>query len=226
MLAVWLLAGRGGSGDSGEDIPGETAQYLPLAVGNVWEYTFTEYTPPSGIKSARPSARRSRPVVGTKQLTGTDTVTVTGITRIEGQDWHSVVYQYTGGDPEPAIYVRHIKAGLQNLDPALGQPVFDIKLPMQVGTTWTKRWLYDAEDEVPQTSQMTITSLTAEVATPAGVFTNCLQVEDVWLESSKPDIITRWYAPGVGQVREEHHVDTFLEDQVELTSFTLAAAGL
>jgi hypothetical protein len=223
MLAAWLLAGCGGSGDSGQDVPGETAQYLPLAVGNVWEYNYTEYTAPTGIKSVRPSIRPHRPYVGTKQLSSTDTVTVTGISVIGGQEWYSVVYQYIGEPALPAIYMRHNAAGLLKRLSADSQPFFVLKNPVAPGTNWTVSWI--DENDNPQTSRLTVRSLDETIATPAGTYTNCLQIEDVLL-GNESDVLTYWYAPNVGEVREEHHVGNDLKEQLELTAFTPAAVGL
>lgn len=221
VLTVWLLAGCGGSGDSGEDVPGETAQYLPLAVGNVWEYNYTVYTSPTGIKSVRPSRHPSRPYVGAKQVSSTDTVTVTGISVIGGKEWYSVVYQYPNGAPQ-ITYARHTAAGLLSLYDN-SQPFFVLKNPVAVGTNWTVSWI--DENDNPQTSRLTVRSLDETIATPAGTYTSCVQVEDVVL-GDESDVLTSWYAPNVGEVREEHHEGTALRSQLELTSFTPAVAGL
>lgn len=222
LLAVWLLAGCGGSSDSGENVPGETEQFLPLAVGNVWEYNYTEYAAPTGIKSVRPSLRPSRRQVGTKQISGTDTVTVTGTTDLGGVQWASVVYQYTGEAPLDPIYMRHNAAGLLKRDGVDSQPFFVLKNPVAVGTNWTVSWIDKYGD--PQTSRLTVRSLEETIATPAGTYTNCLQVEDVLL-GDETDVVTYWYAPNVGEVREEHHVGTLLSDLLELTAFTPATLG-
>jgi hypothetical protein len=53
-----------------------------------------------------------------------------------------------------------------------------------------------------------------------------MKIEDVLaLSGQEDDVVTYWYAPDVGEVREEHHVGTFLADQLELTSFTPATLG-
>ncbi|MHB8997288.1 MAG: hypothetical protein ACYC63_18740 [Armatimonadota bacterium] len=224
MLAVWMLAGCGGSGDNEPDVPGETEQYLPLTVGNVWEYNYTEYDVAAAAKSARPARHSSRPYTGTKQLTSTDTVTVTGLSVIDDQEWYSVVYQYIGEPAFPAIYMRHNAAGLLRRSSATSQPFFVMKNPCEVGTTWTVSWLNGG---VSFTSRLTVRSVDDTIATPAGTFTNCMQIEDVLaLSGQENDVVTYWYAPNVGQVREEHHVGTTLVDQLELTAFTPATVGL
>jgi hypothetical protein len=161
--------------------------------------------------------------VGTKQLTSTDTVTVTGTSVIGGQEWYSVVYQYTGEPAFPAIYMRHNAAGLLRRSSATSQPFFVMKNPVEVGTTWTVSWVTEG---ISYTSRLTVRSVDDTVATPAGTYTNCMKIEDVLaLSGQEDDVVTYWYAPDVGEVREEHHVGTFLADQLELTSFTPATLG-
>lgn len=214
-LGVLLLGGCGGGGG---DTQSDTAAFLPLAAENTWRYATTDYTQ----AAARPAGlvRRSRGLlmrpaeVGTRQVEGEQIVRVSGTQEIGGSTWYAVVAQFVGGDITEPIYVRHNAQGLIQKADLVDAGHYLLRVPLEVGNTW----VHPFNDQW----RWTITGVGQTVSVAAGVFEDCVIVEDVIRESGQPDdAVTSWYARGVGLVREEHHRGDTLEDQQELIDYTL-----
>lgn len=214
VVALAGLVGCGGSGGGEVVLP--TAQYLPLKVGNQWQYDVVDHAP--GIASAslgrRAHGRRPRSM-GTAQTTAIDVINVIGTVTIGGSEWYELTAAFVGGDPI-YHYLRHTAQGLLWKHGQTDPGYYHLYTPLVAGTTWG----------VPLDSSLAlrITSVNATMTTPAGTFRGCVVVEDRQTVSGEPDdIITSWYAPGVGLVRTEEHLGTELVYETSLRSYTLAA---
>ena len=217
-LTILLVAGCGGGGSSTPGTP-ETASYLPLAVGNEWHYQYNEYTQ-TGSMAARGALVRHHQglapaaAVQPKDLSAEDIVQITGTESINGAEWFSAVAHYVGGELGSPLYMRHTTQGLQRKDSLSDPAFFMIRMPLTVGTTWTVPFVVNG---ITYHEQFSITALGQSVSTPAGVFNNCLVIENVFQQTGQPDdVITYWYEPGVGEVREEDHLGTTLVYELEL----------
>jgi len=206
----------GGCGGSSEGELG-TEAYLPLTVGNVWRYRFTDYTQEAARKLSLLSPRGlwQRPRgLATAAVSAEDTVRVTRIVSIGGSQWFEVISQYEGGEPSPPIYVRHNAQGLLRRDSLTDPGYYILKNPVAVGTMWT-----DPFD--PQHS-FRIVATGQTISVPAGVFSNCAVVEDIIVRSGAPnDVVTSWYAQGAGLVKEERHMGDTLVDELVLLAYEL-----
>lgn len=225
---LWLLAGltvalvAGGCGSGGGEIEPETAPYLPLAINNVWQYTYTDYTATVGVSTARvhPLGARSRGLllrpasVGTAQTTAQDIVWINGTESIGGQDWFVAIAQYVGSVTQQTTYVRHNAQGLIRRADASDPGYYLLRPPLTVGNTWT--------DPLDARYRLTITGTNQTISVPDGVFNGCVVVDDVYTETGYPvDTITSWYAYGVGMVKQEHHVGNDLTKTLDLIGHTL-----
>jgi hypothetical protein len=111
-------------------------------------------------------------------------------------------------------YLRHLAQGLLIKVTPADAGHYALRTPLEVGTSW--------QDPLDDRVTLTITSVNATTTVPAGTFSNCIVVEDVLREVGHPDdIITSWYAPGVGLVRERQHIGTTLVAELVLLSYTL-----
>ena len=216
LILVLLVAGCGGGGSTSTP---ETAAYLPLAIGNEWHYQYNEYTQPASVRARGAMLRHHSGLapaskVQSKDLEAEDVVQITGIQQIGGAQWYSAVAQYVGGEPADPIYLRHIAQGLQRKD-ALSDPAFYmIRTPIEVGTTWT---VFFGSGSATYHEDFIITSVGQTVSVPAGTYDNCIVIENIFQQAGQPDdVITYWYSPGVGQVREERHLGNNLVYQLQL----------
>ena len=218
LLVAAVLAGCGGGGGPAPDTG--TTTYWPLALNNVWRYNYTEYTQESAVAAVQQvhgrHHARPRPAGVTLQDTTTQDVwTMTATAQIDGSTWYSLVSQYTGGDPSDPRYLQHGADGLQVRASLLDDPYYLLKLPLEVGTTWVD----------PLDDQITykITSINGTTPTPpADTYSNCVVVTDTLTVSGEADdVITDWYAPNVGLVREERWQGATQIWLLVLTSYTL-----
>jgi len=224
---LWLLAGltvalvAGGCGGGGEIEP-ETAPYLPLAINNVWQYTYTDYTATLGVSTARVRRLGARPrglflrpaSVGTAQTTAQDTVWINGTESIGGQDWFVAISQYVGSVTQETTYVRHNAQGLMRRFDASDPGYYLLRPPLTTGNTWG--------DPFDARYQTTITGTDQTISVPDGVFNGCVVVDEVRTEAGQPvDTVTSWYAYGVGMVKQEHHVGNDLTETLELIGHAL-----
>lgn len=218
LLVVLLVAGCGGGSGSGSNTP-VTATLVPLATGNEWHYQYNEYTQPAAVRARGAMIRHHSGLtlaskVQLKDLAAEDVVQITGTQQIGGAPWFSVVAQYVGGDPAAAVYLRHTAQGLQRKDALTDPAFFMIKTPLAVGTTWT---VFFVDSGLTYHEDFSITASSQSVSVPAGVYNDCVVIENVFQQAGQPDdVITYWYAPGVGEVREERHLGTFLLYELQL----------
>ncbi len=220
LFLIWGLAGMilsGGCGGGSFEGESGTEAYLPLAVGNVWRYRYTDYTQEAGQRLQNLLRRSlwSRPRgLQPAAISAEDTVRITRTVSIGGSQWFEVISQYEGGEPSPPIYVRHNAQGLLRRDSLTDPGYYILKNPVAVGTMWT-----DPFD--PQHS-FRIVATGQTISVPAGVFTNCAVVEDIIVRSGAPnDVVTSWYARGAGLVKEERHIGETLVDELVLLQYEL-----
>lgn len=217
--AALVLVGCGGGGGA-DNTPGASAEYVPLSVGTQWRYDYHEYTNTAGLRSAKSLLLPRASLVGVKgkDLTAEDVVDITGTTEIGGSTWYSIVAHYVGGENEEPVYVRHNSQGFLRKDALAEAAYYMIRNPLTVGTTWVVTFVSGG---LSYQETFKIVAVDQTIATPAGEFTGCLQIENVFQQAGEPDdVITYWYAPNVGQVKEERHVGQDLLYELQLTEYT------
>ncbi len=147
-------------------------QIMPLAIGNIWTYTFSAGEKMTGIYICE--------ITGTEEVSGVEAYKM----EFDGTIYPAGYYQlYTiengevffWGDPDNGF---------------LEEPDMIIKNPIEEDFTWTTRGL-GAEVE------WEIVSLDEELTVPAGTF-ECIHAVGTGPSGSKTD---HWYAPGVGDVK-------------------------
>jgi hypothetical protein len=192
-LALFVVAVIVACGDNDPTGPGGEGDWIPMAVGNQWNYIF------EGIWVDNTDA------ADTTVISGTSSRTVTGqATHEEGFELFEVqevaLMTLTSSDTviiehdTSLTYIRSISGGLYMYDDTLGSfSVQELSLPLVVGSFWNP---YPGATEVTRS----VLSLTQTITAPAGTFTGCAQLTDVDLSS--PDWqSSRFFAPGVGQVQ-------------------------
>lgn len=208
-----LIAGCGGTG-GGNETP--TAEYLPLAVGNSWHYDVVDYSSSAQLAAQGRGflAPRLGGRVGTAAARGEEVITITDTVLIGGSTWYEATLGYVGSADTTTRYLRHNSQGLMWKRSETDAGYYRLLAPLSVGMVWL--------DPLDAAHSFRVVSRTGEVATLAGTFTDCVVLEDRLLVDGQPDdIITTWFAPGVGMVSEEQHIGTSLIYQSELLSFDL-----
>lgn len=211
-LALGLaLSGCGGGGSSDGSSP-TTAKYMPLAVGNEWQYKFTQVAQTASVKALKP---RARGIVRTKQSNENDIIRITGTEQIGGSTWYVREALYAG-ETEPAIvYARHAAQGLLVKEQLADEGYYLLKLPLTVGNTWS----------VPfENETLTITGVDETVISNGVTYQGCLQVDDIIAAEGEPvDTLRSWYAPNIGEVKQERWYGQVLDYRVELVSHDLVS---
>lgn len=217
LLAVGLAGLTGCGGGSGEGVL-PTAEYMPLQTGNQWVYQVVDHAPELASASVARRALTRRPrSLGTAQTMADDVVTVLGTTWLGADEWFEVSAAFVGGDPV-YHYLRHTAQGLWWKKGMSDPGYYHLYNPLVVGTTW------EVADDLSITLRILVTNAT--MSTEAGTFRNCLVVEDrQTIEGEPDDVITSWYAPGVGLVRTEEHLGSELMYETALKSYSLASQG-
>lgn len=217
VLTMAALAGCGGGGGGGGN-PASTS-YMPLAVGNTWDYILT-LAP--GLEPAQISGGTRFPYHET----------VTGVATLQGTRYFAIQARREAVDPYPegvwqqfrredreAIY-SHVSL----IDPDTGAVVvaYDrpfLKLPPVKDATWTDPYFPDVT--------YTIVAVAAPVNVPAGQFT-CVRVDEEYdyqpEDPEDPPIHVVWrsfYARGIGLVRDESLEDGRVISTLELVSYSL-----
>lgn len=215
-----LLAGCGGGG--GSDVAGDSQALLPLAVGSEWHYDYDEYDLSTAAKRAGLTIpQRGHRHLGTRALSAEDVVTVSGTETIGGREWYSVVSRYVGGATSDPIYLRHGAQGLQRKDTLSDPAYYLIHHPITAGTTWKDTF---TSEGVQYTETYTIRSTDEAITVAAGTYSGCVLIESVVpLDAETDDVISYWYAPDVGEVREERHIGAELYYELALNEYAPAS---
>jgi hypothetical protein len=207
-LTLALTAtGCGGGGGGNGDGPSSTS-YLPMQVGNSWQYVMT--LAPDIV----PTQEQPNQVFDYHEtITGTE-----GLDEAEYFIFRSVREQ-TGQHPE-----RPWQQNRRETDEAIyavvGDPAYDLPvltLPPSLGDTWT--------DPVFPEVTFEITAVNEQVTVPAGTFT-CVRVEQTYerpVEDGDPvtEMTLTWFARGVGQVKQQALDDGVLTAMLELTDYSV-----
>lgn len=203
-VACILLAGCGGGGGGGG-----SSSYLPMAVGNSWDYILT-LAP--GVEPAQ--------IEGGTQFPYHERVT--GVAILQGTRYFAIQARREAVDPYPeGVWQQFRREDLHGIYARVGQPAYDLPilmLPPRTGATWTDPFFPDVT--------YTIVSVASPVTVPAGQFT-CVRVDEEYdyvpEDAQSPIHITvrSYYARGVGLVRDETLEDGVLTSTLELTGYTL-----
>ncbi|MFW5866715.1 MAG: hypothetical protein ACOCX2_02790 [Armatimonadota bacterium] len=202
-----VATGCGGGGDGGGNaVPNNS--YLPMQVGNSWDYVLT-LAP--GLVPVQEGSNQlfdyHETITGIANLDGADYFLFRSV-RDETDQYPERVWQQIRRETDEAIYAR------------VGNPAYDLPvlmLPPRQGETWPDPFF----EEVT----LTTAAVGEQVTVPAGTF-NCVRVEqtyevpleggDVVVETTK-----QWFARGVGLVKDETWDDDILTTRTELTDYTV-----
>lgn len=205
-LTVAVLAGCGGGGGGGN--PASTS-YLPLAVGNTWDYVLT-LAP--GLQPAQ--------IPGGTQFPYHETVT--GVAELQGTRYFAIQARREAVDPYPeGVWQQFRRADQQAIYARVGDPAYDLPilmLPPTQGATWTDPFFPDVT--------YTTRAVAAPVNVPAGQF-SCVRVDEEYdyvpEEDASPIHVTvrSFYARGIGLVRDETLEDGQVTSTLELVSYDL-----
>ncbi len=207
MLALIVAGCGGGGGDSNGDGPPNTS-YLPMQVGNSWQYVMTL------APDITPTQNQPNQIFDYHE-------TVTGIAGLDGTDYFLFrsVREQTDEHPE-RVWQQIRRATDEAIYARVGDPAYDLPvltLPPRPGDTWT--------DPVFPEVTFEITAVNEEVTVPAGTFT-CVRVEQEYereLEGgdSVSERTRTWFARGVGQVKQETLDGGVLTAMIELTDYSV-----
>jgi len=204
--ALLALAGCGGGSESSAPTSNDP---FPLAVGNRWEFSFSD------SRAGSPEARTYE-VVGTQEIDGKiahivrDTLVLARDSPYLRTD--TEVLHYAGSDVPP--------------DQQADWPQTILRLPLHVGDRWTQIDKvsdagYDADEdgvnEVRSQHAEVEVVRTEAVVTPAGTFANAFVVysSDAAEELNTVTHVvynsyfsgtTEWYVPGIGVVRRDQYI--------------------
>jgi hypothetical protein len=212
-----IAAGCGGGGGDGDGDDAENS-YLPLSVGNSWDYQMT--LAPDVVPA---QAGDNQLFDYHETVTGTETHDDVRYFIIEARrdatdEYPERVVNQIRRVDEEAVHTR-----LPLLDET-GEFIVDwydapyLKLPPREGETWTD----------PQYEDLAFTTAAIEdqITVPAGTF-SCVRVEQQWEapaeqgEGTVQHTIKQWYAQGVGVVRDQTWEDDAMTSTIELTDYTV-----
>lgn len=216
VMLVTAGCGGGGTGD-GNGAPPEG--YLPLALGNSWQYLMTLAPDLEPVVAAEQDQNQefdySETVIGTGVSDGVEHFVVQS--RREATDrWPEFEFFQLRRVDDTAVYAR--------------LPIFDeqgqflryydapyLKLPPQVGERWVD----------PEYGEEFVTAAVGEqVSVPAGTF-SCVRVEQTAEIPAEDDgspvqyVVRTWYARGVGVVRDETWEDDVKTSMIELVEYSV-----
>ncbi len=209
VTMVALTAGCGGGGGEDDGGPGGSDSYLPLAIGNRWDYTFTlapDVVPTQAGENQEFPYHET--VVGFASLAGAEYYVIETV-REAALGYAESKWQQFRRETEDAIEAR---VG----DPAYDLPV--LRLPPVQGDTWTDPFFPEVTFTVAATDE--------QVTVTAGTF-RCVRVDqeyDKMLEGEQSPVhitVRSWYARGVGMVQEETLEDDAVTSSLELLSYDL-----
>lgn len=214
--ALVAFAGCGGGGVGGGN-PGSTS-YLPMSVGNTWDYTLTLA---SDLVPVQVDQSRQFPYHET--VTGTATLGETAYYVIEtvreaAHGFEESRFQQFRRVDDEAVYAR---ASVRDPESGLVVKTYDLpflQLPPVEGETWQ-------DPEFPDTTFTTV-STSERVTVPAGTFT-CVRVdqESDFVPEGEEDpvhfVVSTWYAQGVGIVKDATREDDVLTSKLELLSYVV-----
>lgn len=206
IILALIAAGCGGGGGNGNPPPSNS--YLPMELGNSWDYLMT--LAPDIVPVQEGSNQLfdyHETVIGTAALSE-NTYYLFRSVRDATDEYPERVWQQIRRQDDEAIYAR------------VGDPAYDLPvllLPPREGDTWTD----------PYFPEVTFTTVAVgeRVTVPAGTFT-CAHVRQVYeteLEGggTYTETTESWFARGVGLVKEEAFDNGVKTAMRELTAYSV-----
>lgn len=205
-ITVALIAAGcgGGGGDSNDSV---SNSYLPMQVGNSWEY---QMTLAPGIVPVQEQSNQlfdyHETITGIANHDGTDYFIFRSV-REANDEYPQRAWQQIRRQDDEAIYAR---VG----DPAYDLPV--LMLPPREGDSWADPYFPEAT--------FTVAAVGEQVTVPAGTF-SCVRVEQTYETPVEGGAVVEttkvWFARGVGVVKEEAWDDDAVNMRNELTDYTV-----
>ena len=191
------------SGTDGNNSTG-IEQIFPLKAGNEWIFSVTEY---SSTGAPRPAYLDTVLITGTKNYQG-----YTAYAMAQGMA-DTLLDFYKGSDLYTVSY---------------GTPSIALHYPMNPGEIYT---IQDTVSGGYVTKEILVMQSANETVTvPAGTF-QAIHIDDIQIEGSisqldTPSIRKKYFAPGVGQIKEEQYgidqnMSRYLEDKTELEIYII-----
>lgn len=201
-----IMTGCGGGGGGGNG--GQSNSYLPMTVGNSWDYLMTfapDITPAQAGENQLFDYHET--IIGTAGLDGTDYFIFRSV-RDQTDRYPERVWQQIRRQDAEAIYAR------------VGDPAYDLPvllLPPTEGETWSDPFFPEVTFETAAVGE--------RVTVPAGTFA-CVRVEETYELTGEGDspvqmTIKSWFARGVGLVKDETWEDNVKTTMIELTEHSV-----
>ncbi|MEA3402643.1 MAG: hypothetical protein U9R79_15495 [Armatimonadota bacterium] len=215
LSAVIVTAGCGGGGGDGQS-PGSTS-YLPMAVGNTWDYTMTlapDLIPAQNGQNQEFAYHET--VIGTADLQGQAYYVIRTV-REAGEGYEESTWQQYRRVDDEALYARVAVRSEEGII----QRWYDLPLlmlPPIEGQTW--------KDPEFEDVTFTTASVNETIQVPAGTF-RCVQVDREFDDTPPGEdspvhvLIRSYYARGVGLVRDETREDGVVTSTLELLTYEL-----
>ena len=202
MLLALLLTACGGEDSTGPSGGGD--DYLPLAVGNYWNYDIDGTLVGAGGDTTYVTGQFNRDIFGTtSHQQGFQVYSMEQETQIDAPDT-TVIYADTVYVYETEEVVRVYQ------DTVTADYTLYLQMPLDVGDSWTSDSL----------ETMTVISLTSTVETSLGTYSDCAHLR-LTFEDDQDQMENLYLAPGVGLVKQ-----TFYDEESTATeNITFSISG-
>ncbi len=182
LLTMFFSCGKDSTG------PSTPADYLPLAVGNQWNYSMTGY-----MKTAD---RDSLPITGAKVMTVTGQTThSSGLDLYALKDSTCVVIptRDTSFVRVSTVYIFKADSEYRIYDDTLTAKYgIAMKIPVVLGDSWV-----NDPDEPAHTTK--VTSVTSNVTVPAGSYSDCVCISEMNADEPR-EVYEMYFSRGNGVV--------------------------
>jgi hypothetical protein len=221
---IWGCGG-GGGGTSASSTPGPgtaeagaSGNYLPMTVGIKWSYNIASVSGATGQGTVAVEAADTAPNAGQAALRVHEVLLDGGTL-----DW----VQTSGSGVVRYEEQQLSQAGAIIVDKQYTPPILvldESAAHLTSGATWTENY---KELKTPstkgkatkETAVWTVEAVGESVTVPAGTYT-CIRVSRNHTTSQTPSTTVRWYAPGVGEVKETG-AGQYNDQTLELSSVSM-----
>ena len=202
-----LGCGGGGAGASASSTPapgtaeaGASGNYLPMIVGATWTYNVTSVSGATGQGTIAVEAADTAPNAGRPALRVHEVLLDGGT-----MDW-----EQTSGSAVVRYEEQQLsQSGTVIVDKQYMPPILELDespAHLMSGATWTENYMElktpsTKSKATKETAEWTVEAVGESVTVAAGTYT-CIRVSRNHTTSKTPSTTVRWYAPGVGKVKE------------------------
>jgi len=192
-VAVIMAAFSCGDGGPSGPTSGDDHEFYPLSVGNTWYYDRNGSISLNDVQIGTVSGEATIEISDTATHSEGFEVYVQDV---QVSDTVTVYGQSTYMDSTFTEYLRLTDSGLYGYRHLTDtDSSFTVPFPLQAGNIWT------FQQEPPTTGE--ILSVSESVTVPAGTFTECVEMQLIWIDSAMTVSNTADLARNVGEVRNE-----------------------